>query len=264
MPSPRPLKGGSPQGTLLGNFLFVMATNRLEHSPLQENPRSSTITDAAAIENWTVDPEPMHPETEDAFGINAGPITSSPVRRSVLFDPDLTMSPDEDSFVYLKEDRLPFNRIDDSDEVTLFDTNASGPRARWRNRPIKILKYVDDFLGAEKLWTQGGYLLLSEKKPQRFIRAKKAENFFATVSERCQSVGMSVNKNKTPLLTVSASTAEDIQAYIKLPCGQRIDSQESLKILGFVFGNRPTVAAHVEHLCDTFIKFYLHPVFLRV
>ena len=34
--SPRPLKGGSPQGTLLGNFLFVMATNKLEHPSIND------------------------------------------------------------------------------------------------------------------------------------------------------------------------------------------------------------------------------------
>ena len=33
--SPRALKGGSPQGTFLGNFLFLMATEDLEQKPLR-------------------------------------------------------------------------------------------------------------------------------------------------------------------------------------------------------------------------------------
>ena len=57
------------------------------------------------------------------------------------------------------------------------------------------------------------------------------------------ATNMSVNQN-----------AEDISTYIKLDNGEVITSQDKLKILGFVFGCRPGVSEHIEHLSEVFRK----------
>ena len=202
----------------------------------------------------TTDPTNLSRHTDlNNWNNNLG-MTSSPAAAAVIFDPDITLSSDDGSFVYLNDCRFPYNRMgdSDSDEITIFDINQSAQRGQWEDRPLKVLKYVDDFLGAEKLRIKDGYLILTESKPQRMIRAWKSEQFFSIVSTRCRDVCMSVNASKTQMLTISASVGEDVKSYIKTTDGGKITSQDTLRILGFVFGTRPTVAAHVEHLCNTF------------
>ena len=56
---------------------------------------------------------------------------------------------------------------------------------------------------------------------------------------------MKVNKRKTQMLCISPSGDSNISTYIYTPEGQKIESGESLKILGFYFGRRPTAEAHL-------------------
>ena len=65
---------------------------------------------------------------------------------------------------------------------------------------------------------------------------------------------MLVNSEKTKMLAITANNHEKISTYINLPDGQTVKSQETLKILGFVFGRRPNVSDHIEHLSELFRK----------
>ena len=56
---------------------------------------------------------------------------------------------------------------------------------------------------------------------------------------------MVVNLKKTQLLCFSSSIHSDVSLYI-CPDGVRIESQEEMVLLGFKFGRRPTVAAHMD------------------
>ena len=175
--SPRPLKGGSPQGTLLGNFLFVMATNRLERTPANNPPPLL----------------PTSPQPSGNFQV------SSPVTTAAVFDPDLSHSSNDDpddTFRYLSGQNAPLNRIDDTFEDDLDQTVRLPPGNNFDDRPHKVLKFVDDFLRIEKLCLQSGQLLLSQNKPRRMIRAHGSEGFFNAVETSCTSLGMSVNAKK--------------------------------------------------------------------
>ena len=87
----------------------------------------------------------------------------------------------------MTSNRSPYNRImDDSDTLSLSPQHQ--PPESFIPRPHKVLKYVDDFLGHEKLSIQAGSLLLSQNKPQRSIRAWESEALFNTVSRRCTHV----------------------------------------------------------------------------
>ena len=58
---------------------------------------------------------------------------------------------------------------------------------------------------------------------------------------------MKVNQQKTQLLAMCPATTEEVTTFIQLPDGEVVESQKTLKILGFVFGPRPTVQPHLDH-----------------
>ena len=165
--------------------------------------------------------------------------------------PDLSDEEEgDDSFLYLRSCRVPYNRINDSSLQLECDADIPDDH-NFRPPPHTVLKFVDDFLGIEKLCLRAGSLLQSQNKPQRTLHTHGSEDFFRTVSTKCQDIGMTVNSKETQMLTISASN-EEISSYIKTQEGDVIRSQESLKISGFVFGRKPGVGKHVRHLMTTF------------
>ena len=65
---------------------------------------------------------------------------------------------------------------------------------------------------------------------------------------------MLVNDQKTQILCISGHTQNEMRSYIRTPGGQKIVSQDSLKQLGFLFGNRPTVEAYLLGMYRKFRK----------
>ena len=127
--------------------------------------------------------------------------------------------------------------------------NVHFPRPQnWIDKDLGTLKYVDDFLAHEKIALVNGYLIISETKQKRVIHAKKCEEFFDTVKTNAQRIGMTVNDKKTQLLCMSAARDSTVSSYIRLGNGNKIESQSSLKILGFHFSSAPTIDTHVENL----------------
>ena len=62
---------------------------------------------------------------------------------------------------------------------------------------------------------------------------------------------MSVNLNKTQMLCTSSALHANVQSYVKLD-STIITSQNSLKILGFHFGQKPTIDIQVEEMSRKF------------
>ena len=83
------------------------------------------------------------------------------------------------------------------------------------------------------------------------VRARKSEDFFKTVETNAHSVGMSVNTKKTQMLCISAALHANVTSYIKIN-NEIINDQESLKILGFMFGSKPDVSSQVNAMCKKF------------
>ena len=91
------------------------------------------------------------------------------------------------------------------------------------------------------------------------IHASQGEIFFKRIIASSDEIGMKVNENKTQLLCISASNESTVSFYIKLLDGSRIQSGDDLKILGFYFDSKPSVAYHIEKLraglsCDDLVK----------
>ena len=76
--------------------------------------------------------------------------------------------------------------------------------------------------------------------------ALNTQNCFRSISYNVGKLGMVVNSKKTGLLCVSDSLSYKAEAYILDGDGDRIDSVDSLKVLGFTFSAKPSVGKHVE------------------
>ena len=74
---------------------------------------------------------------------------------------------------------------------------------------------------------------------------------------------MKVNAARTAILCISDALASKCESYIVGPDGQRITSGDGLRMLGFHFGNKPTVAVHVEKLRKRFRRRAWILMFLR-
>ena len=112
------------------------------------------------------------------------------------------------------------------------DAACGDPPNRWTDVNLSLLKYIDDFNGVEKLYKKSAVLTLSEKNVAS-VRAFKSEILYGQVSARARTIGMKVNERKTQMLCIFPSGDSNISTYIYIPEGQRIESGESLKILGF-------------------------------
>ena len=257
--TPRPLNGGSPQGTLLGNFMFIVATDSLEDMP-------GPVTDEPEMS--PPDPRIRTPNVNHRE-VNYDRI-STPVRRSVIFQPSFGTStpnrfdrlPDasppsspelEDSFTYLRSLRTPFNRLDETDSfVSLYSLSESmrreetRPPSTWTSRPPDTFKFVDDFISSVRVHTGNAQRLISERRQKITVHAFENQCFFNNVSSNATNVGMSVNAKKTQLLCISADLTSDVSAYIRTDDDTVVSSQKKLKQLGFWFGERPNANAHIE------------------
>ena len=74
---------------------------------------------------------------------------------------------------------------------------------------------------------------------------------FLQIYKNASDIGMVINSDKTQLLCVSGATHYDASSYI-IAEGTRVNSCETMKILGFLFDGTPTVNAHIKYMIDKF------------
>ena len=77
------------------------------------------------------------------------------------------------------------------------------------------------------------------------------EKLFGTITTNARRMGMKVNPEKTRLLCVSSAIHSNVSVHIRTD-HSRIESEDSLVMLGFRFGSRPTIAEHLVHLRQKF------------
>ena len=162
-----------------------------------------------------------------------GDQVSTPLRRSIIFQPSFgTSTPNrfdqpavvsplsspehEESFVYLRSFRTPFNRVNDTDSfISLYSLSESVRREKtrppptWTPRPPDTFKFVDDFISSVRVHTGQAQRQISEKRQKIRVHAFENQCFFDNVSMNAANVGMSVNAKKTQLLCISA----DLTSY---------------------------------------------------
>ena len=129
---------------------------------------------------------------------------------------------------------------------TLLDPQEWPPFMPWS------LKYVDDVNAGERLCLRNATSIFSQAKEQKILQAAECQKIFGIICDNAARIGMVVNPKKTQLLCVSPAIYSDVSAFIITPDGEKIESQESMTVLGFRFGNRPNVCEHMRLIRDKF------------
>ena len=183
--SPRQVRGGSPQGTKLGNFLFVVTINYIEGSMDMTPPE---IASPAAL--------PQDEDEQDCYGLRnlAGRISA--IRRF-----NSGVGPASTPYKKACTDGV-LRYIDESGrENSTFDqaTDHLETPDTWREMPPWILKYVDDVNAGERHFLKNAVSTFSQLTEHKDIRAEECERAFRKIKSNSESYGMCVNQKKTQL-----------------------------------------------------------------
>ena len=242
MSQPRSVPGGSPQGSILGNFLFCVATNELGEAQHWGREVGEAAAQSVSFgEN----------------GISGSDVSGYSVRDvAPIAPPDLADLPDSDdsfSFQYFRRKR---NILDDtvlSERCcqTDIDKTVALP-VGWVDVPLATKVYIDDLNNIEKVKQSTAICSISEAQMLVLPHATKSEENFNSITRRAEEIGMKVNEGKTQLLCISGNNNIKVTSYIRPESGKEIKSSEELKILGFWFGTKPTVDVHVNKLKEKF------------
>ena len=211
----RPLKGGSPQGSIMGCYLYCAATRKLD---LSLPPPSA---DAASS------PRP-NGATEDE-----GPVATSP--------PEHSSGSSEDSpggFGILRafagDDSASTGSFHTASEVSSISTSSGE-----EGGPIMLIfKYVDDTTITINMPADSGIRHISAAAPEEEIPANDLRSFFLSLIEAAEDMGMAVNCKKTQLLCFSPDNGYNTTASFMVN-GESVSCQETMKLLGYMLGTAP-------------------------
>ena len=228
--NPRLVPGGSPQGSILGNWLFCVATNSLSEREPQiiEGPELSPVRQIIQ--------RPIGYETTSSTPRSRHNISTS--------SPELS-----DESIRFFRTRRPMGLESSDDESYLMNQSGIdeilGVPDRWKNEQIDVSCYIDDFSCVEKVRAIGAITHISINPTKTLVHAPQSQSVFLDVRRRADLRKMIVNNKKTQMLCVTGSTNE-VKTYMNTGDRNRIVSGNCLKILGFTFGPRPTVHAHLN------------------
>ena len=212
--TPRPVHGGSPQGTRIGNFLFTEAIEAIE-----EKGESLSRIIPPSIETTRGEERPIRMKKLAAIDLifNNEEITAStPIKKGTW------------------DGTLRYHDESGRDRDTSLVTPLPSPPPEWEKFPTWTDKYVDDANVGEHHYAKQATTLVSTRKEKRTIHATGCEALFTTIKNNAESVGMRVNNSKTQLLCIHPNPNIETESYINAD-DMQITSQKSLKILGFVF-----------------------------
>ena len=117
----------------------------------------------------------------------------------------------------------------------------------WEEKSAEVKAYIDDINIIEKVRHVDSISEITVHKQKTKCHAPKSEAYFKHVSKRAEEMNMRVNESNTQMLCISAASASDVKTYVNTK-NSRIESDTSLKILGFWFGEKPGVELHVSKL----------------
>ena len=166
------VKGGCPQGTFLGNILFVIATNTLEdvHGENYVGLPEEEIAEVERIQNATDEP-------------NNSCIRLHIDNRTLRY---------EMSSLPIDEPSVPYEEV------------LPDPDEKWTVKDPLAVKFLDDLSCAEKLNAPDSFNIFSTQKPRQVIRARKSEALYHSFENNGKEIGLKINLQKTQMICISA------------------------------------------------------------
>ena len=183
---------------------------------------------------------------------------SSPAPPNVP-SPDVSPVRDVDDLRFrLAADLPPARRVAYSSEedLSLPEEPTATCLGRWRPALLDVDKYVDDNLQEERISMENAPRLLTTHSEERMKHTIGTQNVFRHVIRAAEKKGMKLNAKKTNMLCISDSLNFKARCYIEDRDGVRIESTEKMKMLGWHFSSRPTVAAYIDVLKRRFRERY--------
>ena len=84
--------------------------------------------------------------------------------------------------------------------------------------------------------------------------AKRSEELMNAITTNAAELGLKVNSKKNQMVCLNGNMNCDITSFIRAQDGEKINSGQTMKILGFYFGTRPTVQSHIDEMTKKFRK----------
>ena len=234
--SPRVVSGGAPQGSLLGPFLYCLTTDGLGNGT-----------------NMTDNTPGFEANGVDLGGTPEQPLMAQPPIGTIPSDTSGSDSSDGEGNFRFARRRRPI--LEDS-VLSQRPTNAEledffGAPPDWDPCPPTARAYIDDISIVEKSCAQNSVSHSSTHQQVVTVHAGECQERFQVVEDRSSDLGMRINAGKTQLICISGDNGKKVTSYVDLK-GDRIESVDELRLLGFWFGTRPGVETHVRHLVAKF------------
>ena len=197
--------------------------------------------------------EPIWRPVEDPApgeGNDRGPRTSTPTRAGGS-PPRPRVPPVQSSVKYSMVEGVDFEFLPgarNTGGIPHPDEPNHWTRAVWSRRRLRVFKYVDDGLTVEKANYENVLETVEDGQPVRSKHAVATQNAFRSVKAAAEAKGMRVNSSKTKLHVISDSISYRAAAFIHDAEGNALNTGKPpgrLKVLGFTFGDRPSVRPHV-------------------
>ena len=256
--APRPVPGGSPQGSILGNLLFCATTNKFADIDVERDGVvvTDSSSDSSDTEQFYEANESISSDSSTEFFDATDAVSSTPLVRGqfATFRPPrclLNLSgeyqSDEEEFDFFRVRRRHSFDTSTEDEPSI---SFQVPNTIC-HVPVKTMVYIDDYNSIEKIRILEAESHISTRKRILNVLAQKSERVFAGVQSLADSIKMRVNSKKTQMLCIHANHCNIVNSYIKTSNqGQKIESGKSLKILDFNFNSEPNAVFHVLGVID--------------
>ena len=172
--------------------------------------------------------------------------TPSPIADPDVFDLELD---DSDVNPGWAAGRIIYSSEED---ISLPDKPTTTCLGRWSPRPVEVNKYVDDNLQEEAVNFENVQPVMGVKDKH----AIATQNVFRHIVRQAEMKGMKVNSKKTNMICIADSLNFKTKSHIFDREGEKIESGEHLKVLGWHFSDSPTVEAHIKVLVRRFRERY--------
>ena len=117
---------------------------------------------------------------------------------------------------------------------------------------LAAFMYVDDTTLVDSVETSTAALHLTTAATRAHLDGMELERDFFRLNNREEDLNIKINEKKTQLLVIGLPTGHQYTGSVVGPGGDTIEGVEKLKLIGFTFGNRPGVAAHVKAIEERF------------